>query len=151
MRTGEVGTAAFSISTDEVEPFSHFFETSVGSGHMSLTLREDWRNHIRMAARDLGVKHIRVRHRRRRNMLTDRAYPTIRPNPFLLSVFAHATRTHTNLFFPVFFLFLGRFAPMLSCTCPLSRSPLGLTLLTLRRPDTRGERMLLPSAGARSP
>ena len=33
----------------------------VGSGHMSLTLREDWRQHIRMAARDLGVKHIRVR------------------------------------------------------------------------------------------
>ena len=26
---------------------------------MSLTLREDWRHHIRMAARDLGVKHIR--------------------------------------------------------------------------------------------
>jgi hypothetical protein len=60
VRTGELGSAAFTVGGAEpTEHFSHFFETSVGSGHMSLTLREDWRNHIRMAARDLGVKHIR--------------------------------------------------------------------------------------------
>lgn len=59
VRSGQVGTAAFSVGSAPTEQFSHFFETCVGSGHMSLTLREDWRNHIRMAARDLGVKHIR--------------------------------------------------------------------------------------------
>jgi hypothetical protein len=61
VRSGQTGHAGpFNISTTEpTQAFSHFFETSVGSGHMSLTLREDWRTHIRMAARDLGVKHIR--------------------------------------------------------------------------------------------
>jgi hypothetical protein len=60
VRSGESGTAGpFVVGSETNQPFSHFFETSVGSGHMSLTLREDWRQHIRMAARDLGVKHIR--------------------------------------------------------------------------------------------
>ena len=62
VRTGQLGSAAFTVGAPGSAPpeaFSHFFENSVGSGHMSLTLREDWRNHIRMAARDLGVKHIR--------------------------------------------------------------------------------------------
>ena len=60
VRTGQIGTAAFRVNLSApTENFSHFFETSVGSGHMSLTLREDWRQHLRMAARDLGVKHIR--------------------------------------------------------------------------------------------
>ena len=62
VRSGQSGVAAFSVgmgSTVATQPFSHFFETCVGSGHMSLTLREDWRNHLRMSARDLGVKHIR--------------------------------------------------------------------------------------------
>ena len=61
VRSGETGhTGPFNVSTTAPpQTFSHFFEASVGSGHMSLTLREDWRNHIRMAARDLGVKHIR--------------------------------------------------------------------------------------------
>lgn len=61
VRSGQKGSAGpFKVSTTEpTQVFSHFFETSVGSGHMSLTLREDWRQHIRMAARDLGVKHIR--------------------------------------------------------------------------------------------
>lgn len=59
VRTGQVGTAAFTVGASSTEHFSHFYETCVGSGHMSLTLREDWRTHIRMAAKDLGVKHIR--------------------------------------------------------------------------------------------
>eukprot|EP00041_Stephanoeca_diplocostata_P007289 m.102305 g.102305 ORF g.102305 m.102305 type:complete len:253 (-) comp16818_c2_seq9:61-819(-) len=53
------GKANFTIEASGEEPFSHFFETSVGSGHMALTLRQDWREHVAMAARDLGVKHIR--------------------------------------------------------------------------------------------
>ena len=61
MRSGEIGHAGpFNVSTTApAQVFSHFFENAVGSGHMSLTAREDWRTHIRMAARDLGVKHIR--------------------------------------------------------------------------------------------
>jgi xylan 1,4-beta-xylosidase len=61
VRTGETGHAGpFNVSTTApMQTFTHFFENSVGSGHMSLTAREDWRTHIRMAARDLGVKHIR--------------------------------------------------------------------------------------------
>lgn len=60
VRSGQVGMAGpFVVGGRATQNFSHFFETSVGSGHMSLTLREDWRQHIRMAARDLGVKHIR--------------------------------------------------------------------------------------------
>jgi beta-xylosidase len=61
VRSGEIGHAGpFNVSTTApAQVFSHFFENAVGSGHMSLTAREDWRTHIRMAARDLGVKHIR--------------------------------------------------------------------------------------------
>ena len=56
VRSGQSGKAAFTVGASSAQPFTHFFETCVGSGHMSLTLREDWRQHIRMAARDLGVK-----------------------------------------------------------------------------------------------
>lgn len=60
VRHGQSGTSSFTVhASDTVAPFTHFFETSVGSGHMSLTLRQDWREHVTMAARDLGVKHIR--------------------------------------------------------------------------------------------
>ena len=57
-----VGTAAFHVVNDDgstTSPFTHFFEESVGSGHMALTARADWREHMTMAARDLGVKHVR--------------------------------------------------------------------------------------------
>lgn len=60
VRHGQTGSAVFTVNgAGPTEPFTHFFETSVGSGHMSLTLREDFRTHLRMAAADLGVKHIR--------------------------------------------------------------------------------------------
>jgi xylan 1,4-beta-xylosidase len=61
VRSGDIGHAGpFNVSTTApTQAFTHFFETSVGSGHMSLTAREDWRTHMRMAARDLGVKRIR--------------------------------------------------------------------------------------------
>ena len=60
VRTGQVGTAAYNVQTSgTTEPFTHFFETCVGSGHMSLTLREDWRGHLRMAARVLTLLRAR--------------------------------------------------------------------------------------------
>jgi hypothetical protein len=67
MSAGVSGGAAYSVSTGDgnsgtgggAVAFTHFFEESVGSGHMSLTLRADWRAHMAMAARDLGVRHVR--------------------------------------------------------------------------------------------
>ena len=55
------GAAAFRLEAPAAPPtrFTHFFEESVGSGHMALTARADWREHLAMAARDLGVKRIR--------------------------------------------------------------------------------------------
>lgn len=32
---------------------------SLGSGHAALTLREDWRNQVRMARKDLGLEMVR--------------------------------------------------------------------------------------------
>ena len=59
VQTG-MGASGFRVLTSNAsEPFTHFFENSVGSGHMSLTLRADWRQHLAMARRDLGVRHIR--------------------------------------------------------------------------------------------
>jgi xylan 1,4-beta-xylosidase len=46
------------ITTDE-QPWPHFWSQSVGSGHMLLALREDYRNHLRQASRELGFKYVR--------------------------------------------------------------------------------------------
>ena len=40
-------------------PFPHYFERCVGSGHGALTMREDWRNHVAMAHKDLGIERVR--------------------------------------------------------------------------------------------
>lgn len=40
-------------------PFDHTWEECIGSGHASLTLRADWREHVAMARRDLGIKRVR--------------------------------------------------------------------------------------------
>jgi len=54
------GVAAFDVDIDAgTVPFSHFFETSVGSGHISLSSRADYREHLAMAARDCGFKYVR--------------------------------------------------------------------------------------------
>jgi len=39
--------------------FPHYFERCVGSGHGALTLRSDWRSHVAMARRDLGIERVR--------------------------------------------------------------------------------------------
>eukprot|EP01052_Picozoa_sp_SAG31_P018201 SAG31_NODE_1279_length_9036_cov_1.858454_8_plen_107_part_00 len=39
--------------------FPHHFERCVGSGHGALTLRADWRQHVAMAHRDLGIQRVR--------------------------------------------------------------------------------------------
>ena len=40
-------------------PFPHYWERCVGSGHGALTMREDWRQHVAMAHRDLGIQRVR--------------------------------------------------------------------------------------------
>jgi xylan 1,4-beta-xylosidase len=40
-------------------PFDHIWERCMGSGHASLTLREDWRQHVRMAHEKLGLQAVR--------------------------------------------------------------------------------------------
>jgi xylan 1,4-beta-xylosidase len=40
-------------------PLPHVWSKCLGSGHAALTLREDWRAHVRMARRDLGVEKVR--------------------------------------------------------------------------------------------
>jgi xylan 1,4-beta-xylosidase len=41
------------------QPFPHFWEHTVGSGHAALALRSDWRQQIRRCRRDLGFRHVR--------------------------------------------------------------------------------------------
>jgi hypothetical protein len=47
------------IDLGEKVLFHHHWEESVGSGHASLTLREDWRAHLTRTRKDLGVKRTR--------------------------------------------------------------------------------------------
>jgi xylan 1,4-beta-xylosidase len=49
----------FAIDLTKHEPLVHHWERCVGSGHGALTLREDWRKHVRMARQDLGIERVR--------------------------------------------------------------------------------------------
>ncbi len=40
-------------------PFAHNWEECVGSGHMLLGTRADWRTHLKLAHDELGMKRIR--------------------------------------------------------------------------------------------
>ena len=44
---------------DQTVALPHVWSKCLGSGHAALTLREDWRSHVRMARRDLGVEKVR--------------------------------------------------------------------------------------------
>ena len=51
-----------SITLDPHGPASalpHLWSACLGSGHAALTLREDWRQQVRQARRDLGVEAVR--------------------------------------------------------------------------------------------
>jgi xylan 1,4-beta-xylosidase len=58
-----VQSAAVGVVVDmdpaKATPLPHYWERCVGSGHGSLTLREDWRQHVDMARRDLGIQRVR--------------------------------------------------------------------------------------------
>ena len=46
-------------TTAKGEPFEHKWKKSFGSGHSSLTLRDDWRAHLALAAEQLGLGGVR--------------------------------------------------------------------------------------------
>ena len=46
-------------SPGAASPFVHKWKRSFGSGHASLTLREDWRRQAALAARELGMQGVR--------------------------------------------------------------------------------------------
>ena len=53
-------TASFECNVDgPATPFLHFWEHTVGSGHATLALREDWRRQLRRAHAELGFGHVR--------------------------------------------------------------------------------------------
>ena len=41
------------------EPFSHFWEHTIGSGHATLALRADWQGQLRRCHEELGMRHVR--------------------------------------------------------------------------------------------
>ena len=48
------------IDASKADPFAHYWERCVGSGHGALTLREDWRQHVAMARKDLGIQRVHL-------------------------------------------------------------------------------------------
>jgi hypothetical protein len=54
---GDVTRVALNLMDNQ--PLVHHWSRCVGSGHAALTLREDWRQHVAMAHRDLGVERVR--------------------------------------------------------------------------------------------
>ena len=47
------------VQPHETSAWTHYETLMVGSGHMALSLREDYRNHLRLLRRDLGAKYVR--------------------------------------------------------------------------------------------
>eukprot|EP01006_Ploeotia_vitrea_P029885 TRINITY_DN62337_c0_g1_i2.p1 TRINITY_DN62337_c0_g1~~TRINITY_DN62337_c0_g1_i2.p1 ORF type:complete len:518 (+),score=48.43 TRINITY_DN62337_c0_g1_i2:14-1567(+) len=57
---GSCENVVFNINLDDQPAdFPHYWEECVGSGHMLLTSRVDWREHLAMVRRDIGFKRIR--------------------------------------------------------------------------------------------
>lgn len=49
------------INTNQpTKPFNRFYLNAIGSGHAYLTLREDWRNHVREIQRHIDFKSVRA-------------------------------------------------------------------------------------------
>ena len=64
--TADVAVAAnapvlVEVSTpgDASRPFRHWWKTAIGSGHAALTLRYDWREHLKMAREGCGFESVR--------------------------------------------------------------------------------------------
>ncbi len=47
------------IESSKSQPFSHFWEHTIGSGHATLALRSDWQEQLARAHRELGFKYVR--------------------------------------------------------------------------------------------
>ena len=47
------------VDLSKTVPFEHYWKRSFGSGHATLTLRNDWRRQLKQAIADLGLQGIR--------------------------------------------------------------------------------------------
>ena len=47
------------VDMSSLSPFEHTWKRSWGSGHAALTLRDDWRQHLKRAVDDLGLQGVR--------------------------------------------------------------------------------------------
>eukprot|EP00729_Bicosta_minor_P012167 gene12167-3153_t len=48
-----------SVDITSTSPFEHTWKRSFGSGHAALTLRDDWRSHLKQAVREMGLRGVR--------------------------------------------------------------------------------------------
>jgi len=51
--------ATISIDGAQLAPFDQMWRASVGSGHAGLWQRSDWRDHLRIAASEIGFQYVR--------------------------------------------------------------------------------------------
>ena len=47
------------FSDSDERPFDHFATRMVGSGHIGLNVRADYRDHLALAAKEMGAKYVR--------------------------------------------------------------------------------------------
>lgn len=52
---------AVDVTRGGLAPFEHTWKRSWGSGHAALTLRADWRAHLKRAVEDLGLQGVRCK------------------------------------------------------------------------------------------
>ena len=50
---------SISVDTSSTAPFDDMWRSCVGSGHAALWSRQDWREHLRIVASEIGFRHVR--------------------------------------------------------------------------------------------
>ena len=45
--------------SDQTIPLPHFWEHTIGSGHVTLALQADWQRQLQRSQAELGVRHVR--------------------------------------------------------------------------------------------
>jgi hypothetical protein len=59
MAAAPAADVAATVSWTTQSHWDHFAERMVGSGHIGLNSRADYREHLTLAARELGVRYVR--------------------------------------------------------------------------------------------
>ena len=55
----DLATVEVSVDFDSSSNFPHSWKESFGSGHALLATRADWREHLELAIKDIGIKRLR--------------------------------------------------------------------------------------------